>query len=105
MSTEPSRPMPRGRLILAILGAAGLAALVVLGAILPAEFNRDPLGVGKLSGLSRLWAPEEAVIDPGKAGVAAAREYATPFAPMSSRSRWATSWPVPSAPSLNTRCG
>ena len=79
MSTEPSRPMPHGRLILAILGAAALAALIVLGAILPAEFNRDPLGVGKLSGLARLWAPDEAVIDPGKAGVAAAREYASPF--------------------------
>jgi len=71
--------MPRGRLILAILGAAGLAALIVLGAILPAEFNRDPLGIGKLSGLARLWAPDEAVIDPGKSGVAAAQEYATPF--------------------------
>eukprot|EP01041_Mallomonas_annulata_P030544 gene30544-52696_t len=71
--------MSRGRLILAILGAAALAALIVLGAILPAEFNRDPLGVGKLSGLSRLWAPDETVIDPDKAGAARAREYATPF--------------------------
>ena len=58
MSEHPIRPMPKGRLILATLGALALAALIVLGAILPAEFNRDPLGLGKLSGLSRLWAPE-----------------------------------------------
>ena len=59
MSNEPTRPMPRGRLILSLLGALVLAVLIVLGAILPVEFNRDPLGVGRVSGLSRLWAPEE----------------------------------------------
>ena len=75
---QPTRPMARGRLILATLGAAALAALIVLGAILPAEFNRDPLGVGQLSGLSRLWAPEDQQVDPA-AGAARAREYDTPF--------------------------
>ena len=79
MSREPVRPMPRGRLILAVLGAAGLAVVIVLGAILPAEFNRDPLGVGKLSGLSRLWAPDETVVDPASEGAARAREYDLPF--------------------------
>lgn len=79
MSSEPVRPMPRGRLILAVLGAAVLAVLIVLGAILPAEFNRDPLGVGKLSGLSRLWAPDETVVDPVSEGAARAREYDLPF--------------------------
>jgi hypothetical protein len=71
--------MPRGRLILAVLGAAVLAVLIVLGAILPVEFNRDPLGVGKLSGLSRLWAPDETVVDPASEGAARAREYDLPF--------------------------
>jgi hypothetical protein len=75
---QPTRPMARGRLILATLGAAALAALIVLGAILPAEFNRDPLGVGQLSGLSRLWAPEDQQVDTA-AGAARAREYDTPF--------------------------
>ncbi|WP_397421070.1 hypothetical protein [Phenylobacterium sp.] len=79
MSREPVRPMPRGRLILAILGALVLAVLIVLGAILPVEFNRDPLGVGKLSGLSRLWAPDETVVDPASEGAARAREYDLPF--------------------------
>ena len=79
MSREPVRPMPRGRLILAVLDAAGLAVVIVLGAILPAEFNRDPLGVGKLSGLSRLWAPDETLVDPASEGAARAREYDLPF--------------------------
>ena len=79
MSAEPTRPMPRGRLLIALAGALVLAVLIVLGAILPAEFNRDPLGVGKLSGLSRLWAPDEKTVDPNAAGVARAREYDIPF--------------------------
>jgi hypothetical protein len=71
--------MSRGRLIAATLGALGLGALIVLGAILPAEFNRDPLGVGKLSGLSRLWAPEDKTVDANAGGVARAREYDAAF--------------------------
>jgi hypothetical protein len=73
------RAMPKGRLIAATLGALILAVLIVLGAILPAEFNRDPLGVGKLSGLSRLWAPDEKTVDAKEGGVARAREYDIPF--------------------------
>ena len=79
MTPEPTRPMPRGRLILAILGAAVLAALIVLGAILPVEFNRDPLGVGKLSGLSRLWAPQDTVVESETGGLSRSREYDAPF--------------------------
>jgi hypothetical protein len=79
MSELPTRPLPRARLILAVLGALILAALIVLGVILPAEFNRDPLGVGRLSGLSRLWAPEDRKVDAEAGGVARAREYDTPF--------------------------
>ena len=79
LNEQPTRPMARGRLILSLLGALAAAALIVLGAILPAEFNRDPLGVGKLSGLSRLWAPEDRKVDAGAGQVARAREYDTPF--------------------------
>jgi hypothetical protein len=78
MSELPTRPMAKGRLILATLGALLLAALIVLGAILPAEFNQDPLGVGRLSGLSRLWAPADRKVDAGQ-GAARAREYDVPF--------------------------
>jgi hypothetical protein len=73
------RAMPKARLIAATLGALILAVLIVLGAILPAEFNRDPLGVGRLSGLSRLWAPDEKTVDAEDGGVARAREYDMPF--------------------------
>jgi hypothetical protein len=76
---QPSRPMPRGRLVLWTLVALAAGTLIVFGAILPAEYNRDPLGVGRLSGLSRLWAPDEKKVDIGKGSVARAREYDTPF--------------------------
>jgi hypothetical protein len=78
-SSLPNAPMRRGRLVAATLGSLALAALIVLGAILPAEFNRDPLGLGRLSGLSRLWAPEDRVVGGEAAGVARAREYDAPF--------------------------
>lgn len=78
MSELPTRPVRKGRMIVATLGALALAALIVLGAILPAEFNRDPLGVGRLSGLSRLWAPEDRQVDVSR-GAARAREYEAPF--------------------------
>lgn len=71
--------LPRGRMILVTVGALAVAALVVLGAVLPAEFNRDPLGVGKLSGLSRLWAPAERKADLRDAAGPRAREYDVPF--------------------------
>lgn len=45
---------------LALIAGGGLVAgvLIVVGAIMPAEYNVDPLGLGKLTGVSRLWAPE-----------------------------------------------
>lgn len=76
---QPTRPMARGPLIAATLGALALAALIVLGAILPAEFHRDPIGLGQLTGLSRLWAPDDKQVDPTAAGVARAREYDIAF--------------------------
>ena len=39
-------------------GGLVLGALIVVGAIMPAEFNTDPHGIGKATGISRLWAPE-----------------------------------------------
>lgn len=76
---QPTRPMARGPLIAATLGAVALAALIVLGAILPAEFHKDPIGLGKLTGLSRLWAPDDKAVDANAAGVARAREYDIPY--------------------------
>lgn len=78
-SLPPNAPMGRGRLIAATLGSLALATLIVLGAILPVEFNRDPLGLGRLSGLSRLWAPGDRTVDGEAQGVARAREYDAAF--------------------------
>ncbi len=59
-------------------GGVLIGTLIVVGAIMPAEYNVDPLGVGELSGVARLWAPEEKKIDTstGAAGPLA-REYDT----------------------------
>ncbi|WP_068878297.1 MULTISPECIES: hypothetical protein [unclassified Phenylobacterium] len=78
MSEQSTRPMAKGQLIAATLGSLIVGTLIVLGAVLPAEFNRDPLGVGELSGLSRLWAPEDQKVDTSQ-GAARAREYDVAF--------------------------
>ncbi len=64
-ATQPAPPIApvqlnvSGRTLALITGGGLIAgALIVLGAIMPAEFNTDPLGIGKLTGISRLWAPE-----------------------------------------------
>src|SRR5262245_41119756 len=75
-----SKNIPVGRLIALTAGGLVVATLVVFGAILPAEFNRDPLGIGKATGLSRLWAPAEVAFDTSKAGTGPlAREYEIGF--------------------------
>lgn len=63
-----------GKTLALITGGGLLAgALIVVGAIMPAEFNTDPLGIGKLTGISRLWAPEAQ----GFSGDGAALAYAS----------------------------
>jgi hypothetical protein len=81
-SSQPIAPVQltvSGR-TLAMITGGGLVAgtLIVLGAILPAEYNMDPLGLGKLSGIARLWAPEEKEWKPG-AGMDPAQSSATPI--------------------------
>lgn len=76
---QSTRPMPRGRLIAATLGALIAAILIVFGAILPAEFNRDPLGIGKLTGVGRLWAPDEKTVNTRTGSTALARDYDASF--------------------------
>ncbi len=100
-----SKSIPTGRLLALTAGGLVVATVAVFGAILPAEFNMDPLGIGKATGLSRLWAPPEVAFDASKAGTGPlAREYdiALPHRhdrdpAQERRRRAATSW--------NTRCG
>jgi hypothetical protein len=75
-----SKPIPTGRLLALTAGGLVVATVAVFGAILPAEFNLDPLGIGKATGLSRLWAPPEVAFDASKAGTGPlAREYEIGF--------------------------
>ena len=75
-----SKSIPSGRLLALTAGGVVVATLAVFGAILPAEFNMDPLGIGKATGLSRLWAPPEVAFDTSKAGTGPlAREYEIGF--------------------------
>jgi hypothetical protein len=81
MSTQGqiSKPLSAGRM-LAIAGAALLvASLIVFGAILPAEFNWDPLGLGRITGLNRLWAPRQVAFDTSTSAVPLAREFPSGF--------------------------
>ena len=58
-----AEPPSKQRLLLLTGGALLAGVLIVFGAILPAEYNRDPLGLGKVTGLSRLWAPDAVAVD------------------------------------------
>jgi len=74
-----SKPLSAGSM-LAITGGAFVAgSLIVFGAILPAEFNWDPLGFGRTTGLNRLWAPREVTFDTTTGSVPLAREYPMGF--------------------------
>lgn len=66
---------------LALVVGGGLFAgtLIVVGLILPAEYNVDPLGVGKLTGIARLWAPAEIKVDANSNSGPLARGYETGF--------------------------
>jgi hypothetical protein len=77
-NAQRSQPMPKGRLLL-LTGASVVAGtVIVFGAILPAEYNVDVFGLGKMSGLSRLWAPPENEIDT-EGAVPLARAYDLPY--------------------------
>lgn len=55
ISIAPSR-----RTLFTVLAAGSIAAAAILmGAVLPAEYHIDPLGIGKATGLLQLSAPEE----------------------------------------------
>jgi hypothetical protein len=71
-------PSKKRVLVLTAIGFV-VGSLIVFGAIMPAEYNRDPLGLGQLSGLSRLWAPPEVEFDLSATSVPYAHEYEGSF--------------------------
>ena len=74
-----SKPTSVKRVIAITVAGFVVGSLIVLGAIMPAEYNRDPLGLGQLSGLIRLWAPPEEEFDVAASAVPLSREYAMGF--------------------------
>ncbi|WP_411288671.1 hypothetical protein [Phenylobacterium sp.] len=74
---DPASP-PKRTLLLSTGGAVIIAAVIVFAAVLPAEYNQDPLGLGRATGLSRLWAPKEITVSAhAAAGPLARRQPAT----------------------------
>ncbi len=74
----PDPQAPSKRTLLLSTGVAAItAAVIVFAAVLPAEYNKDPLGLGRATGLSRLWAPDEELVATDAAtGPSARREQA-----------------------------
>lgn len=76
---EIAAPPARRTILLLTLGALAAALLILFAAVLPAEYNRDPTGIGRLTGIARLWAPEEQKIGGAITGAPASRSYPAPF--------------------------
>lgn len=57
-------PPPKRKLLLLTGGALAAASLIAVCFVLPAEYHLDPLGVGKLTGMSRLAGPKEIAVTP-----------------------------------------
>lgn len=77
--TDHAKPLSRGRLLLGTAGAALIAAVVLFAGVIPAEYGRDPLGLGKAAGTLRLWAPDETEVDVNTASGPLARQYEVPL--------------------------
>lgn len=71
---QTSKPPSLRRLMLITLGAAAVATVLSVTVVLPAEFGRDPTGVGALLGLKDLGASASTV-----ATGSTARFYETPY--------------------------
>ncbi len=66
-------------LALIVGGGLVVGTLIVLGFVMPAEYKVDPLGVGRLTGVARLWAPAEKTVDANAGSAPLARDYDTPL--------------------------
>ena len=73
------RSPPSSRTVLLVtLGAVLAGLLIVFAGVLPAEFNRDPTGLGRATGIAELWAPEERQVG-ANTGAPLARSQPTHF--------------------------
>ena len=58
--------MNKKQLLKSVIIALVIGALVLITAVLPAEYNIDPLGTGKLLGFSKLYVPDAAEMGEGE---------------------------------------
>lgn len=58
-SVQNMAPAPKKELLHGVIIAAAIAAVVLVTAVLPAEYGIDPTGTGKLLGLTDLHQPQE----------------------------------------------
>lgn len=61
---HPERPLSPRALVLTTGLALVVGIVLALVAIIPAEYGKDPTGLGKLTGLDRLWGPKQVFVDP-----------------------------------------
>ena len=64
-------PPSKAKLVWATLAALGVAGVVLVSAILPAEYDIDPLGIGEVLGLRVLSNPGDGTIAVRPDGIAA----------------------------------
>ncbi len=76
---EAAHRLSRRNLLLATAGALVAGGLIVFGAIAPAELGVDPLGLGKLTGLARLWAPADVKVNPNQGSIPRVHSYPAAF--------------------------
>ena len=81
MTAHGEIPVPPSRrtILLVTLAALLLAVLILFAGLLPAEYNRDPTGLGRFTGIARLWSPTEKKIDTTANSAPTARSYSVPY--------------------------
>ena len=75
-------PPSRRRILVVTLAALSAALIILFAAVLPAEFGRDPTGLGRLTGIGKLWTPEEKAakpMAPTAAGAPPSASFPQPF--------------------------
>ncbi|OYX36738.1 MAG: hypothetical protein B7Y99_00250 [Caulobacterales bacterium 32-69-10] len=76
---QTTRPPSRSRLALIVGGAVVVATVVTVGFLLPAEFQVDPTGFGRATGLYKLGTPQPKTATVAAGTTSTTREYPTPY--------------------------
>ena len=75
---QADKPLPKRTLAIVTVGALAAASVIAVLFVLPAQFQIDPTGFGKLTGLTKLGTPAPKVIEASAPG-SATHFYSTPF--------------------------